>query len=29
MLNSSGRFDEANKLEAEIDAAYMQGRVTA
>lgn len=26
-LNSSGRFDEANKLEAEIDSAYTQGRV--
>ena len=29
MLNSSGKLEEANKLEAEIDAAYMQGRVTA
>jgi len=29
MLNSSGKLEEANKLEAEIDAAYMQGRVSA
>ncbi len=28
-LNSSAKFDEANKLEAEIDAAYMDGRVVA
>jgi hypothetical protein len=28
-LGSSGKLDEAKKLEAEIDAAYMQGRVTA
>lgn len=28
-LNSSGRLDEARKLEAEIDAAYMDGRVSA
>lgn len=27
-LSSTGRIDEANKLEAEIDAAYMQGRVS-
>lgn len=27
-LSSTGRVDEANKLEAEIDAAYMEGRVT-
>jgi hypothetical protein len=26
-LNSTGKIDEANKLEAEIDSAYMQGRV--
>lgn len=29
MLNSAGKLEEANKLEAEIDAAYMQGRVVA
>ena len=29
MLNSTGKLEEANKLEAEIDAAYMQGRVVA
>ena len=28
-LNVAHKFDEANKLEAEIDAAYMEGRVTA
>ena len=28
-LNSVGKLEQANKLEAEIDAAYMQGRVTA
>lgn len=28
-LNVSQKFDEAKKLEAEIDAAYMEGRVTA
>jgi hypothetical protein len=28
-LHGSGRFDEANKLEAEIDAAFTQGRVSA
>ena len=28
-LNSAGKYDEANKLEAEIDAAYMEGRVSA
>jgi len=28
-LNSSAKFDEANKLEAEIDAAYMDNRVIA
>ena len=28
-LGGSGRLDEAKKLEAEIDAAYMQGRVVA
>lgn len=28
-LHSSQKFDEAKKLEAEIDAAYMEGRVTA
>lgn len=27
-LNNSGRFEEANKLEAEIDSAYAQNRVT-
>ena len=27
-LSSAGRIDEANKLEAEIDAAYMEGRVS-
>jgi hypothetical protein len=27
-LSSTGRIDEANKLEAEIDAAYMEGRVS-
>lgn len=27
-LNAAGRFDDANKLEAEIDSAYSQGRVT-
>lgn len=26
-LNASGQFDKANKLEAEIDSAYSQGRV--
>lgn len=26
-LSSTGKVDEANKLEAEIDSAYMQGRV--
>ena len=26
-LGNMGKFDEANKLEAEIDAAYVQGRV--
>ena len=29
VLSSSGRLDEARKLEAEIDAAYMEGRVVA
>lgn len=29
MLSSSGRIDDARKLEAEIDAAYMEGRVVA
>lgn len=29
LLSSSGRIDEARKLEAEIDAAYMEGRVVA
>lgn len=29
ILSSTGKRDEANKLEAEIDAAYMEGRVTA
>lgn len=28
-LSASGQIDEARKLEAEIDAAYMEGRVTA
>lgn len=28
-LNVSQKYDEAKKLEAEIDAAYMEGRVTA
>ena len=28
-LNISHKYDEAQKLEAEIDAAYMEGRVTA
>lgn len=28
-LNATQKFDEAQKLEAEIDAAYMEGRVTA
>lgn len=28
-LGSSGRLDEARKLEAEIDAAFLEGRVTA
>lgn len=28
-LNVAQKFDEAKKLEAEIDAAYMEGRVTA
>jgi len=28
-LNGSGKFDEANKLEAEIDAAFTNGRVSA
>jgi hypothetical protein len=28
-LNATQKFDEAIKLEAEIDAAYMEGRVTA
>ncbi len=28
-LNVSQKFEEARKLEAEIDAAYMEGRVTA
>lgn len=28
-LHSTQKFDEAKKLEAEIDAAYMDGRVTA
>lgn len=28
-LNVAHKFDEARKLEAEIDAAYMEGRVTA
>lgn len=28
-LNVSHKYDEAKKLEAEIDAAYMEGRVTA
>lgn len=28
-LGGAGKLDEAKKLEAEIDAAYMQGRVTA
>lgn len=28
-LNVAHKYDEANKLEAEIDAAYMEGRVTA
>jgi hypothetical protein len=28
-LGVKGRTDEAKKLEAEIDAAYMEGRVTA
>lgn len=28
-LNATQKFDEATKLEAEIDAAYMEGRVTA
>lgn len=28
-LNKRGKFDEAQKLEAEIDAAYTEGRVTA
>jgi hypothetical protein len=28
-LNSSNRTDDAQKLEAEIDAAYAQGRVSA
>lgn len=28
-LGSAGRLDEARKLEAEIDAAYLEGRVTA
>lgn len=28
-LNTVQKFDEAKKLEAEIDAAYMEGRVTA
>jgi len=27
-LSSTGRIEEANKLEAEIDAAYMEGRVS-
>lgn len=27
-LNVAHKYDEANKLEAEIDAAYMEGRVT-
>ena len=27
-LNKTGKLDEARKLEAEIDAAYMQGRVS-
>jgi hypothetical protein len=26
-LNASGQYDKANKLEAEIDSAYSQGRV--
>ena len=29
ILNGSGKFDEANKLEAEIDAAFTNGRVSA
>jgi len=28
-LHSTQKFEEAKKLEAEIDAAYMDGRVTA
>jgi hypothetical protein len=28
-LGAKGRVDEAAKLEAEIDAAYREGRVTA
>ncbi len=28
-LNVANKYDEAKKLEAEIDAAYMEGRVTA
>jgi hypothetical protein len=28
-LGVAGRVDEARKLEAEIDAAYTQGRVAA
>ena len=27
-LNVSQKFEDARKLEAEIDAAYMEGRVT-
>jgi hypothetical protein len=26
-LNTSGKYDEAAKLEAELTAAYMEGRV--
>jgi hypothetical protein len=28
-LNIAHKYDDAKKLEAEIDAAYMEGRVTA
>jgi hypothetical protein len=29
MMNAKGKYDEAQKLEAELNAAYVQGRITA